>query len=154
MLSIAIVALSATSGTDAGLPAEKSLLEHYFGIQAALAGDQLAGCDEAARKLAADTKQMAPVAGQPELWTKAERAASKLAADKSLEAARRDFAVLSEALSAWVVTVHHGSVFVVNCPMAQASWLQRDNQVRNPYYGPSMSKCGTVTYAPATASAR
>jgi hypothetical protein len=28
------------------------------------------------------------------------------------------------------------------CPMAKRSWLQRDDRLRNPYYGSAMLSCG------------
>jgi hypothetical protein len=31
---------------------------------------------------------------------------------------------------------------VMNCPMAKADWIQKKGDVKNPYYGAKMSKCG------------
>jgi Cu(I)/Ag(I) efflux system membrane fusion protein len=36
------------------------------------------------------------------------------------------------------------SLFVLNCPMANADWLQRKSDVENPYYADDMKECGTV----------
>jgi len=36
------------------------------------------------------------------------------------------------------------SLYVVNCPMADADWLQRTEEVANPYYGEDMKACGAV----------
>lgn len=35
-------------------------------------------------------------------------------------------------------------LYVLNCPMAPGSWLQRDEEIRNPYYGTTMKACGSV----------
>ena len=35
-------------------------------------------------------------------------------------------------------------IYVYYCPMADASWLQKEEGTRNPYYGSSMLKCGSV----------
>ncbi|MBS0190572.1 MAG: efflux RND transporter periplasmic adaptor subunit [Planctomycetes bacterium] len=37
-----------------------------------------------------------------------------------------------------------GSLFVLNCPMAKADWLQRQTDVANPYYADDMKECGSV----------
>jgi Cu(I)/Ag(I) efflux system membrane fusion protein len=36
------------------------------------------------------------------------------------------------------------TLYVQYCPMAKASWLSKKKEIRNPYYGSSMLKCGTV----------
>lgn len=36
------------------------------------------------------------------------------------------------------------SLYVVNCPMADANWLQRGTTIANPYYADDMKECGTV----------
>jgi len=42
-----------------------------------------------------------------------------------------------------------GPIYVLNCPMAfddeGADWLQADEEVRNPYFGDAMYRCGGVT---------
>jgi len=37
-----------------------------------------------------------------------------------------------------------GTLYVVNCPMAQADWLQRSKTIANPYYADDMKECGSV----------
>ena len=36
------------------------------------------------------------------------------------------------------------TLFVLNCPMAKADWLQRKTDVANPYYADDMKECGSV----------
>ncbi len=35
-------------------------------------------------------------------------------------------------------------IYVYYCPMVDASWLQKEEGTRNPYYGAKMLKCGSV----------
>ena len=37
------------------------------------------------------------------------------------------------------------ALVVANCPMKKADWIQRGQAIENPYYGTSMSTCGSVT---------
>jgi hypothetical protein len=36
-------------------------------------------------------------------------------------------------------------LFVIRCPMAEARWIQKTDEVANPYYGSAMLECGKVT---------
>lgn len=36
------------------------------------------------------------------------------------------------------------SLYVANCPMAKADWLQRSQDLANPYYAEDMKECGTI----------
>lgn len=38
------------------------------------------------------------------------------------------------------------TLFVLNCPMAKADWLQRKADVANPYYADDMKECGSVVH--------
>jgi len=40
---------------------------------------------------------------------------------------------------------HEKGYFIVNCPMANADWLQSNRKIANPYFGQAMSACGSVT---------
>ena len=37
------------------------------------------------------------------------------------------------------------TLVVANCPMKKADWIQRGDSIENPYYGTTMSTCGSVT---------
>ncbi|MBL8886476.1 MAG: efflux RND transporter periplasmic adaptor subunit [Phycisphaerales bacterium] len=37
-----------------------------------------------------------------------------------------------------------GTLYVVNCPMAKADWLQRTKTIANPYYADDMKECGSL----------
>ena len=36
------------------------------------------------------------------------------------------------------------SLFVANCPMAKADWLQKSEEIANPYYAEDMKECGSI----------
>jgi hypothetical protein len=62
-----------------------------------------------------------------------------------LKTARAAFARLSEAVIAAASArgwKDLGDVKLAYCPMVNGSWLQREQQIRNPYYGASMLTCG------------
>ena len=64
---------------------------------------------------------------------------------------RTGFEPISVGLSSAVVDLGvemEGSLYEIYCPMAfeyeGATWLQRDESIRNPYFGSAMSSCGEV----------
>ena len=66
-----------------------------------------------------------------------------------LEEARKKFKNLSRSTINYVKALQEKikgaeKIYVYYCPMADASWLQREEGTRNPYYGSSMLKCGSV----------
>jgi len=69
-----------------------------------------------------------------------------------IDAARRAFETLSNKLIAVVAQFgipEDQRLYRFHCPMAfnnkGADWLQADKEIRNPYFGASMLKCGEVT---------
>ena len=82
------------------------------------------------------------------------------AAAEGIEPLRGDFALLSDQMM--VLASLFGppgrTIYQIRCPMAfnnrGATWLQADPDVRNPYFGASMLRCGGVieTLAPPAAS--
>ena len=85
-------------------------------------------------------------------WLKERANLTKIASDLNqagdIEAARSAFALLSDEMVALVKTFglgDAGPIFELHCPMAfqgrGASWLQNNDQTRNPYYGSTMLKC-------------
>ncbi len=85
-------------------------------------------------------------------WTGEQENLSKITATLSkatdLSSLRSAFALLSEELLSLQHTFgfpNSDQLFELHCPMAfdgrGASWIQTDEQVRNPYYGAAMLKC-------------
>ena len=72
--------------------------------------------------------------------------ASKIADSRSIETQRESFNGLSQNMISMTKNfkLSDKSVFVQYCPMAEASWLSAEKEIRNPYYGKSMLTCGSV----------
>ena len=73
------------------------------------------------------------------------KAASSLEKASDLKSAREAFGALTDAVLAagnaegWKDVE---GVKLTFCPMVNRSWLQKDAQIRNPYYGKAMLTCG------------
>ncbi|MBX3358895.1 MAG: efflux RND transporter periplasmic adaptor subunit [Phycisphaeraceae bacterium] len=69
--------------------------------------------------------------------------------DQPITRQRELFGGLSDLVIALVETAPQssavaGTLFVVHCPMAPGSWLQRTEDIANPYYASEMKRCGEV----------
>jgi len=71
---------------------------------------------------------------------------------KDIESFRTAFSSLSSEMARVVKTfgpVRTEPIYEIHCPMAfenrGANWLQKDQAVRNPYFGKSMLMCGEVS---------
>ncbi len=68
----------------------------------------------------------------------------------NIKAQRENFVYISEALIKTVAAfgISEGSIYVDYCPMANsdkgAYWLSQVAEIRNPYYGDAMLKCGEI----------
>lgn len=76
--------------------------------------------------------------------------ANTLLKKDDVEAQRKQFGFLSQALiNALTAFGVEGTYYVQHCPMAfdnaGANWLSNEEQIRNPYFGELMLKCGSVT---------
>jgi hypothetical protein len=139
ILSAALVTMfTATSARAAELP--KALVDPYLQVQAALASDTF-------ERVALNAKAIGTVAAT--LGKDAEAlvsTAKALEAAKDIEGARTAFGELSAALVTYAEKTKSelgADVRVAYCPMANKSWLQKDKEIKNPYYGASMLTCGS-----------
>ena len=132
-------ALVATSAAFAASDAIVGVLDAYFRIQSALVDDRL-------DTLKADATAVAKEAGGlGEAGKPIEAAATLLTEATDLGAARMAFGKLSDAVIAYADqtgTSPGSDVATMYCPMVKKSWLQKGEQVRNPYYGKAMPGCG------------
>lgn len=116
-----------------------ALLDAYFRIHAALAGDRMDDVPADAARIEEEARALGEPGGPMAA------AASALASAEDLTAARAAFASLSDGLIAWAdaANVDLGpGVATMYCPMAKKSWVQKGDAVRNPYYGSAMPTCG------------
>jgi len=117
-----------------------ALVDPYLQVQIALAGDQLSGVSAHAQSIekaaAALGKEGEPIAA----------GAKKLGAAKDMAVARTAFGELSRALIGYAEKTKSGfgpGLRLAYCPMVDKSWLQKEPEIRNPYYGAAMLTCGS-----------
>ncbi|MHC4424595.1 MAG: efflux RND transporter periplasmic adaptor subunit [Planctomycetota bacterium] len=134
------------------------VVQKYFPLQDALAGDDKDGAARAAGEMleALSAVDMGLVSGKAHnVWmdnsVKMKAALDKIKEAEGIGPMREGFERLSNELIAVVEQFGaHGAktLYKLNCPMAfdnkGADWLQMDEDVRNPYFGASMLKCGQV----------
>lgn len=134
-----------------------AVVEAYLDLQEALAADDHGKAVPSARNaLEALAKvDMGLVAGDAhgDWMTLAGDLKSLLTAvaeTDGIEPARAQFALLSEQLAAVLARfgVPEGKLYKAWCPMAfnnrGATWLQREEEIRNPYFGAAMPRCGEI----------
>jgi membrane fusion protein, copper/silver efflux system len=130
----------------------------YFDLQVALAADDLMAAKAALSTLAAALDEPS-ASGLPlahrEVWSAESDALQKtvqgLARDAHIETVRSAFEPISVAMVRIATELGHDNaeaMRVAHCPMAfdnrGASWLQREEQIANPYFGASMLRCGEI----------
>ncbi len=134
------------------------LFDRYFPMKDALVKDDLktAVTQSGALKKAFESTKMSLFKGKEhEQWMKHQSAAvaalNKLTAAKDVEEARLQFKPLSEQMLALAKAFgpFESAIYVQHCPMADdntgADWLSLDKEIKNPYFGDKMLKCGSVT---------
>ena len=129
--------------TDASI---SKLYQNYLSIKTALATDNSDDASKAANifvKSASMVDYKVLSEGNPDVLRKN---ASKIADSRSIETQRESFNGLSQNMISMTKNfkLSDKSVFVQYCPMAEASWLSAEKEIRNPYYGKSMLTCGSV----------
>jgi hypothetical protein len=139
MLSFVMaIGFAAASARAAELP--KALVDPYLQVQVALASDKF-------EPVAMNAKAIGAVAAT--LGKDAEAlvsTAKKLESAKDIAAARTAFGEVSAALVTYAEKTKSdlgADVRVAYCPMVNKPWLQKDKEIRNPYYGASMLSCGS-----------
>ena len=144
VLALAAAACAPGPATDktpkAGSEMSRAVLDPYLTVQQALADDSLDGVKANAGAIAT----AAAALGAPAM--KIDTTAVQLASAGGIEDAREKFGALSEALDAYMTGLKLKApegIKVAVCPMVHKPWLQADATINNPYYGKSMSTCGS-----------
>ncbi len=119
------------------------ILVEYFKIQRALAQDTTKGVAEASRRIASLAGTIRAEGPAAETAAAIHQAASALTAP-DLDTARRQFFDLSKPLLEYLHQHYSGKgeYFRYFCSMARKGWVQEDDEVRNPYHGSAMLRCG------------
>lgn len=119
-------------------PGIAKILESYYSIRSALAGDSQEGTSKLASVIAETSKNSG-------LADPARRLA-KAAQGADISATREALKPLSENLISYLQlygTSDQPVPVAYHCPMADANWIQDNRDMGNPYYGSSMLKCGS-----------
>lgn len=120
----------------------QSVFSGYIKIQNALAQDSFAGVHDNAAALV----QAFQNDSQKTLPAQLAERVTTLAGAKDIASAREAFKPFSRSLIDYLKTqkLPPGAYYEVYCPMADASWVQTDKVVANPYFGKAMLHCGQI----------
>ncbi len=134
-------------------PAAEAVLTDYFMLKDALVGDDTKKAAQAGTKLMAslkafDTKSYTKEE-QKELADIIEDATehAEHISESPIDHQREHFKTLSKDITDMVaITGKKNTLYEQFCPMYDkgSAWLSTSNEVRNPYYGSKMLKCGKV----------
>jgi hypothetical protein len=146
-LAVLVVAASACAPapqTDKtpkqGSEMSRAVIDPYLKIQEALSDDKMDGVKANAGNIATAASSL----GAPAM--KIDTTAVQLSNAVEIEDARDKFGALSEAIDAYMTGLKLKApegVKVAFCPMVQKPWLTASATIDNPYYGKSMSTCGS-----------
>ena len=134
-----------------------AMLDSYYRIAASLANDSTEGIDGNLELIINSSDKIKNIeSGIPEslrerlsgIGGDIEDGATEMKGI-GIEEARKKFKNLSRSTIDYVKELQGQikgaeKIYVYYCPMADASWLQKEEGTRNPYYGLSMLKCGSV----------
>ncbi len=136
----------------------RAVVEKYLSLHEALAGDDIGLAVRAAKSTIESMSKvdMSLLSGEPHnVWmarsTKMSKALDTIQKAVGIDAARKAFETLSNELIAVVEQFgipENQKLYRIHCPMAfnnkGTDWLQADKEIRNPYFGASMLKCGEI----------
>ncbi len=141
-VALVLMVLFGVTGSRASGPASdamKAIVGSYLEIQAQLAADKVNALKKPADAIVAKATEMG--AGGAAMAT----AARTVGGATDLKTAREAFGALSDAVIAAAKAEGWkdlSDVKLAFCPMVNRSWLQKDEKIRNPYYGAGMLECG------------
>ncbi|MGM1057585.1 MAG: DUF3347 domain-containing protein [Bacteroidota bacterium] len=119
-----------------------AIYQHYINIKNALVQTDAAMARDRA-------KEMVAALESTETNEAAATAALKIATESNVNAQREAFSDLTTAMEAQLEgALASGEIYKQYCPMAFEgkgdSWFSNSKEIRNPYYGDKMLKCGRV----------
>ncbi|MCP4253594.1 MAG: DUF3347 domain-containing protein [Candidatus Scalindua sp.] len=134
-----------------------AMLDNYYRIAVSLAKDSTECIDGSLELIINNSEKIKDIeSGIPESVHKRLSVITRNIKDGAtamkgigIEEARKRFKNLSRSTIDYVKELQgqiEGAekIYVYYCPMADASWLQKEEGTCNPYYGSSMLKCGSV----------
>ncbi|MCO6438193.1 MAG: DUF3347 domain-containing protein [Phycisphaerae bacterium] len=133
------------------------LMEHYLELQQRFAADRTTEAAQQAQGLIAAADGLERLLDESTVKLSSEfRAALKRLREatvrihaEDLAASRVAFVDLSAALREMVAEARpsrdkYGKIYIFHCPMSKGDWLQASADMKNPYYGFEMLKCGEL----------
>lgn len=117
--------------------------EHYLQLKNALIASNSGEAKKAAAEL---QKSLSAIPAGKE----AAAQAARISVASGISEQRKSFASLSTAMTSIVKAskLSAGSLYVEYCPMANnnegAYWLSNEKEIKNPYFGDQMLRCGSV----------
>ena len=122
------------------------LLDNYYSIKDALVADNSSNAAIAAGdfiKTANSIDYKVVSEGNINILLKDATYISDL---KDISKQRLHFATLSDNMISLIKAVKPGTIPVYRayCPMKKASWLTKEKEIKNPYYGSDMLTCGEI----------
>lgn len=119
-----------------------AVYEHYMHIKTALVNTN-------AEEAKSGANMMTEALENVQNGAEAMDAASTIAESDDINTQRTAFFDLSEAMEGMLKgTLKSGEIYKQYCPMAfegeGGAWLSASKEIRNPYYGDKMLKCGSV----------
>lgn len=117
--------------------------EHYIHVKNALVASKTDEAKKGASELQKVLKDVNNSAAALE-------AAAKLANSSELDEQRKVFSTLSNEMATLVKgeKLSMGMLYLEYCPMANSNkgayWLSNEKEIKNPYFGDKMLKCGSV----------
>ncbi|QDP84962.1 DUF3347 domain-containing protein [Chryseobacterium sp. SNU WT5] len=137
-----ILNLSAQT-TDASI---SKLYQNYISIKDALVTDNSDAASKAANEFIKSVSMVDYKVLSEGNLDVLRKDASTIAESRSIETQRESFAKLSANMIelAKKFKMADSSVFVLYCPMQDASWLSAQKEVKNPFYGSAMLTCGSM----------
>ena len=153
--------LAINKNSDAFNQSYQQLMTGYYSLKDALVASDTAKANAASKELIvyADSLKVGEIKGDSTGMIKETAktftntisgSAQALAKEATLEAKRKEFEMISDALWSLTRTVRYDreKVYYQYCPMAfnnkGAYWLSNQATIRNPYFGDEMLECGQV----------
>ena len=142
MLTVVAAAATQQGSSRPASETTQAIVKSYLTIQAALAADRFEDVKAPAKALVTQATDLGKDGAT------LAQAAKAFDASADLKAAREAFGPLSDAVIARVKADGSKEALaglrIGYCPMVKRSWLQREEQLKNPYYGTSMLTCGDL----------
>lgn len=144
--SLATLALTLLSGITYAQTTAPALTA-YYGVKDALVSTDAANAKMQATELVAALTNVDGAklsAADKKALVAAKTNATAISKTTDVAAQRKQFESLSASMITLVKATKPAKSYVQYCPMVDASWLSDRKEVRNPYYGDKMLKCGSV----------